>query len=45
MEAPFRLGKKLIYLPNIVFTLLRNHRLLPTQAVFKVPITGFLFTY
>ncbi|KAG4305492.1 hypothetical protein PORY_001048 [Pneumocystis oryctolagi] len=39
MEPPFKLGKKLIYLPNIVFTLLRNNRLLPTQAVFKVPIT------
>ncbi|KAG5518741.1 hypothetical protein PMAC_002710 [Pneumocystis sp. 'macacae'] len=39
MNAPFKLGKKLVYLPNIVFTLLRNHRLLPTQAVFKVPIS------
>ncbi|KAG5437150.1 hypothetical protein PCANB_001126 [Pneumocystis canis] len=31
--------KKPVYLPNIVFTLLRSPHLLPTQAAFKVPIT------
>ncbi|EMR08741.1 hypothetical protein PNEG_02915 [Pneumocystis murina B123] len=39
MKPPFKLGKKPVYLPNIVFTLLRSPYLLPTQAAFKVPIT------
>ncbi|KTW27333.1 hypothetical protein T552_02316 [Pneumocystis carinii B80] len=39
MQPPFKLGTKPVYLPNIVFTLLRSPHLLPTQAAFKVPIT------
>ena len=35
---PFPLGKKKVYLPNIVITLKRNERLEPYHAVFEVPL-------
>lgn len=35
---PFPLGKKTVYLPNIVITLKRNPRLEPYHAVFEVPL-------
>ena len=35
---PFPLGRKKVYLPNIVVTLKRNPRLEPYHAVFEVPL-------
>ncbi|GAB7352466.1 hypothetical protein MBLNU459_g2874t1 [Dothideomycetes sp. NU459] len=38
-QAPFRLGKKEIFLPNFTLTLLRTKHLPPTFASFLVPLS------
>lgn len=37
-SPPFPIGKKKVYLPNIVITLRRNTKLEPYHAVFEVPL-------